>query len=175
MRNNNKIIWLTGLPCSGKTTIAKGLAEKIVGEVLDGDDLRHLIKNNDFSVNGRKKHILSMAELAHRLSKYTNVIVSIVSPISEVRNEIIDKYNVSMIWVNASLEECERRDVKGMYTKARNREILDFTGIDSVYEEPNCNIKQSHYVYMVDTERFNQEECINFIKNEVIDKEYGKR
>lgn len=167
----NKIIWLTGLPCSGKTTIAKELAKKINAEILDGDDIREFMKNSDFSSEGRKRHMLSVAEIANRFSKYANVIVSLVSPIKEVRNEIMDKYdNVIMIYCYASLKECEKRDVKGMYKKARNKEIENFTGIDAPYEEPNYERGQDHRAYFIDTECGTIEECVNFINEKFFEK-----
>ena len=95
---------LTGLPCSGKTTIAKELARQINAEILDGDDIRNLLKNTDFTKEGRKKHMLSVAEIAYRFSKYTNVIVALVSPIKKVREEIKSKYpNVIEIFIKCDM------------------------------------------------------------------------
>jgi len=138
--NRNKIIWLTGLPCSGKTTIANKLASQINAEVLDGDDIRVLMNNKDFSLDGRKKHMLMVAELAYRFSKYTSVIVALVSPIDYIRKEITKKYsNVSIVFINAPIKTCINRDVKGMYKRAINGELKNFTGIDAKYESPdNC-------------------------------------
>ena len=73
-----KIFWLTGLPCAGKTTIAKELAKNIHAEILDGDDIRKIIKNTDFSFEGRRNHMNSVAEFASILSKYNNVVVKLV-------------------------------------------------------------------------------------------------
>ncbi|MFA5763711.1 MAG: adenylyl-sulfate kinase [archaeon] len=88
----NQIIWLTGLPCSGKTTIACALASKINAQVLDGDEIRNALKNNDFSTQRRKKHMLKVAEFAFEKSKESPVIVSLVSPVRKVREEIKNKY-----------------------------------------------------------------------------------
>ena len=133
----NTIFWLTGLPCSGKTTIAKELANRINAEILDGDDIRKITNNNDFSEEGRKKHMFAVAEIAYRFSKYTNVIVALVSPIKSIREKIKEKYqNIIEIYVLCDIGECKRRDVKGMYKKARNGEIKEFTGISDPYEEP---------------------------------------
>ena len=160
-----QIFWLTGLPCSGKTTIAKGLARRINAEILDGDDIRKIVHNQDFSLEGRKKHMLSVAEMAYRFSKYTNVVVALVSPLKSVREEIKAKYsNVTEIFVKCSLEECERRDVKGMYKLARAGEIKNFTGIDEPYEEPNTIRNKDHtHTTFVDTETFDVDLCINVI------------
>jgi adenylylsulfate kinase len=159
-----QIFWLTGLPCSGKTTIAKELAKKINAEILDGDDLRANMKNSDFSEEGRKKHMLNIAWIASLLSKHTNVIVSLVSPIKSVREEIMDKYpNTTMLYCYASLEECEKRDVKGMYKLARAGKITNFTGIDAEYEVGNYKRGESHRHYYMDTELWTVEECVAFI------------
>lgn len=165
MKNlENKIIWLTGLPCSGKTTIAKKLANQIGAEVLDGDDIRKFMRNKDFSPEGRKNNMLSVAEIAYRFSKYTPVIVSLVSPIKSVRDEIEKKYGINMIYVYASIEECIKRDVKGMYKKALSGEIKNFTGIDSEYEVSN------NYE-MIDTEKLTIDESVSFIKDKYFKKD----
>lgn len=153
-----KIFWLTGLPCAGKTTIAKELAKKIHAEILDGDDIRRIIKNTDFSPEGRKNHMMSVAEFASILSKYNNVIVSLVSPIKEVREEIKAMYpNLTEIFVNADLETCKRRDVKGMYKMALEGKIKNFTGVDDVYEAPDESTT------MVNTVENTLEECVKII------------
>ncbi len=153
----NKIIWLTGLPCSGKTTIAKKLVNILHAEILDGDDIRTFMKNSDFSLEGRKRHMLSVAEIAYRFSKYVPVVVSLVSPIREVREEIKKKYpNVVEVHVDCSIEECEKRDVKGMYALARKGEIKNFTGIDASYEAPEESI-------VVNTQEQNVEETVKEI------------
>jgi len=153
-----KIFWLTGLPCSGKTTIAKELARHIHAEILDGDDIRRIIQNTDFSYNGRKNHMLSVAEFAFILSKYNNVVVSLVSPIKKVREEIKKRYpNLIEIYVYADLETCKKRDVKGMYKLAMEGKIKNFTGVDDIYEEPDSSTT------MVDTTKMTVEECVKKI------------
>jgi adenylylsulfate kinase len=152
-----KIYWLTGLPCSGKTTIANELAKRIHAEILDGDDIRAITNNKDFSPEGRRNHMLSVAELAYRLSKYNNVVVALVSPIKSVRDEIKKKYpNVNEIYVKCSLEGCKKRDVKGMYNKALKGEIKDFTGISAPYEAPEHST-------VIDTEHSTIQECASLI------------
>lgn len=153
-----KIFWLTGLPCAGKTTIANELAKQIHAEILDGDELRRIIRNTDFSLEGRTKHTLSVAEFASMLSKYNNVIVSLVSPIKAVREEIKAKYlNVSEIYVYADVDTCKKRDVKGMYKLALEGKIRNFTGVDDVYEEPGAATTK------VDTTQMNLQECVQHI------------
>jgi len=153
-----KIFWLTGLPCAGKTTIAKELAKQIHAEILDGDDIRRIIKNDDFSHEGRRNHMKSVAEFASILSKYNNVIVSLVSPIKEVRDEIKAMYpNLTEIFVYADVETCKARDVKGMYKLAMEGKIKNFTGIDAPYEEPDSSTTK------VDTTAKNLEECVKMI------------
>jgi adenylylsulfate kinase len=154
----NKIFWLTGLPCSGKTTIAKELAKQIHAEILDGDDIRRIIKNNDFSLEGRKNHMESVAEFASILSKYNNVIVSLVSPIKSVRDEIKKRYpNLTEIFIHAPLDVCIERDVKGMYKLARDGKIKNFTGVDDVYEEPDGATTK------IDTTKNSVEQCVKMI------------
>lgn len=154
----NKIIWLTGLPCSGKTTIARELERIVDAEVLDGDDLRGVIKNNDFSPEGRKRHMYYVGEMASRVSKYSNVIVSLVSPLKDVREELKDRYsNLSEIYVKCPVDICSERDVKGMYALAKAGKIKGFTGVGSDYEEPD------NPDMILDTNKLSLEECVNKI------------
>ena len=133
----HQIIWLTGLPCSGKTTIANELTKHINAEILDGDDIRSIIGNQDFSAEGRRRHMLMVAEMAARFSRHTHVIVALVSPIKLIRDEIKEKYpNVVEVFINCNLKECIRRDVKGLYKKALAGEIPQFTGVSDPYEPP---------------------------------------
>lgn len=133
----NRIYWLTGLPCSGKTTIANELKRLYGFEGLDGDDIRSFMDNKDFTLQGRAKHMRSVAEIASRFNKYNDVVVSLISPLKEVREYIKNKYNnVREIYIRCDLEVCKRRDVKGMYARAMRGEIKGFTGIDDPYEEP---------------------------------------
>ena len=153
----NKIIWLTGLPCSGKTTIAKELSRYIKVEILDGDDIRKIIHNNNFSLEGRKKHMLTIAEMASRFSKHVTVIVALVSPIKEVRDEIKVKYpNVEEVFIDCPVEKCIKRDVKGMYKQAMAGKIKDFTGIDSAYEKPTNDM-------MIDTDTLDLKQSVDLI------------
>jgi len=135
------VIWMTGLSGAGKTTIARHLEKKLFDEgysskILDGDVLRSGI-NADlaFSDNDRKENIRRTAEIAKIFAESGFItIVSLITPKEEFRvlaRQIIGEEDFNLIYVEASLEECERRDVKGLYAKARKGEIKDFTGVSS--------------------------------------------
>ena len=136
-------VWFTGLPCCGKTTIAKKVKSRLESinvdvELLDGDTVRGYIKNKDFSKEGRNKHLRYIALMAKLLSKRGVVVLcSFVSPYRENRDfaRELNEYFVE-VYVKAPLEVCMKRDVKGMYKKALNGEIKGFTGVDDPYEEP---------------------------------------
>ena len=142
-KNEHKgcVIWMTGLSGAGKTTIARHLEKKLFDEgylskVLDGDVLRSGI-NADlaFSDNDREENIRRTAEIAKIFAETGFItIVSLITPKEEFRalaQQIIGEEDFHLIYVEASLEECERRDVKGLYAKARNGEIKDFTGVSA--------------------------------------------
>lgn len=135
------VLWMTGLPCSGKTTIARKLQESIPNlAILDGDELREWLSPKDFSKEGRDEHNRKVAHLAKLLWKHNvPVSVSLISPYEENRKtarEIIGNDNFIETYVKCALDVCEDRDVKGMYKKARNNEIKSFTGIDDPYDVP---------------------------------------
>lgn len=137
-------IWFTGLSGSGKSTIARILEKKLrqAGrkvEVLDGDVVRtHLSKGLGFSKEDRDTNIKRIGFVCHLLTR--NDVIAIAAAISPYRD--VRDYNRSMIgnfvevFARCSLDECEKRDVKGLYQKARAGEIKGFTGIDDPYEEP---------------------------------------
>ncbi len=138
------VLWLTGLPCAGKTTIALELikllkARDIPYQHLDGDKIRQKIHTKlGFSKKDRNKNVRMVGDLAHQLNHQGNlVIASFVSPYksSRQRNRKKIKRYVE-VFVNAPIQVCEQRDVKGMYQKARQGKIKNFTGIDDPYEEP---------------------------------------
>ena len=138
------VIWMTGLPCSGKTTIVKEIQKEIPNlAMLDGDELREWFSPKDFSKAGRDEHNKKVAHLAKLLLKHgVASCVSLVSPYRENRSsarEIVGSgEQFAECYVKCSLEECERRDVKGMYAKARAGQIKGFTGIDDPYEAPEA-------------------------------------
>lgn len=132
---------MTGLPCSGKTTIARKLREIIPSlALLDGDELREWLSPKDFSREGRNEHNKKVAYLSRLLITHNvPVCVSLISPYKENREaarKIVGNKNFFEIYINCPISECERRDNKGMYKKARKGQIKNFTGIDDVYEEP---------------------------------------
>ncbi len=163
LNQKGKVLWFTGLSGSGKSTIAEAVQKKLYDtghlvKVLDGDNIRAGINNNlGFSIEDRKENIRRIAEVA-RLFLDTGVIViaSFVSPTIEIRDQakkIIGKSDFYEIFVDTPLEECERRDVKGLYKKARAGEIKGFTGIDSPFEAP------ADPFLVLDTISFSVEEC----------------
>lgn len=140
-------IWLTGLPCSGKSTIAqllhqKFLNRKIPSIVLDGDDLRSgLNKDLDFSDSGRKESVRRAVEVSKLLMNAgVFVIVALISPFEEDRvwaKDYLGEENFLLAYVNCPLNICRDRDIKGLYQKAKEGIIKNFTGVDSLYEIPS--------------------------------------
>lgn len=140
------VFWLTGLSGSGKSTVGKQVERILFSkgyfiQLLDGDNVRSGLCNNlGFSLDDRKENIRRIAELSALYVRSGIICLnSFVSPTIEIRNmarEIIGKEDFHEVFINASLETCEDRDVKGLYKKARKGEIKGFTGIDSPYEAP---------------------------------------
>jgi len=162
-------IWLTGLPCAGKTTLAKRLKEELDNRGfntthLDGDDVRSALNENlGFSDEDRKENLRRIAHVAKLFNKSgVLVIASFVSPTESLRsvvNKIIG--NIKFVYVKCSLKECEARDTKGMYKRARRGEIKEFTGVSAPFEAPkNADI-------IIDTEKNNLEESVNAILREL--------
>jgi len=136
------VIWMTGLPCSGKTTIARKLQEQISNlAVLDGDELREWLSPKDFSREGRDEHNRKVAHLAKLLMGHeVPVCVSLISPFKgnrEQASEVIGNDKFIETYIKCPLGVCEERDVKGMYKKARSGEIKNFTGISDDYDIPS--------------------------------------
>jgi len=136
----NRVLWLIGLSGAGKTTIAEAAVNRFGAELLDGDTIRDFFSNNDFSREGRERHLLGIARMAKMISKHTDVICSFITPYEDVRKKILEILpdNSVMIHVSTSLEICEQRDVKGLYAKARSGAITNFTGISDPFDEPKC-------------------------------------
>jgi len=138
------VIWLTGLPSAGKTTIGDKLSgvlkKKGFSAVrLDGDVIRKSVnKNLGFSKRDRGKNLEIVSSMAKSLNDQGNIVIaSFVSPYREQREKIRKKIkNFIEVFVNASLEVCEKRDKKGLYKKARLGEIKNFTGVSAPYEPP---------------------------------------
>lgn len=144
LKHNGFVLWLTGLSGAGKTTIAQHLEHKLRArdrrvELLDGDAIRqHLSKGLGFSREDRDTNVRRVGYVANLLSRNgIIVIVALISPYRSVRDELRSALNnFAEIYVNAPLEVCEARDVKGLYAKARSGQIQSFTGIDDPYEAP---------------------------------------
>jgi adenylylsulfate kinase len=136
------VVWMTGLPCSGKTTIVRAMQKHVTNlAILDGDELREWLSPKDFSKEGRIEHNKRVAHLAKLLLKHNVPCgVSLVSPFvvnrEDARRIVGDDKRFFEVYVKCSLEKCETRDVKGMYKKARNNEIKAFTGVSDPYEAP---------------------------------------
>ena len=148
MDQNSFLIWFTGLSGSGKSTIANALDKKLYESgvktyALDGDNIRKGInKGLTFSPEDRSENIRRIAEVSNLLVDAGIVVLAaFVSPYKKDRENIariVGNDNFVEIFVNTSLEECERRDVKGLYKKARAGEIKDFTGVNAPYEAPEA-------------------------------------
>lgn len=144
MESKGVILWLTGLSGSGKTTIAKGVERELrerycLVELLDGDVVRtNLSKGLCFSREDRDTNIRRIGFVANLLSRNGVVaIVAAISPYRAARDEIRRMTeNFIEVYINAPLEICEKRDVKGLYAMARAGEVRAFTGINDPYEEP---------------------------------------
>lgn len=139
------VVWMTGLSGSGKTTIASAVEklladEGILTQVLDGDNVRSGINNNlGFSEDDRKENIRRIAEVSKLFVNCGIVTLNcFVSPTKDIRQQAKDILGDDMleVFVNTPFEECEKRDVKGLYAKARAGQIKNFTGLDAPFEAP---------------------------------------
>jgi adenylylsulfate kinase len=165
------VIWFTGLSGSGKSTLAGKLEETLfkngIGTyILDGDNVRMgLNKDLSFSENDRKENIRRISEVSKLfVDAGIVVITAFISPYKADRDmirDILDEKEFIEIFVKCPLEICEQRDVKGLYKKARNGEVRNFTGINSIYEEP---IKPD---LVIETHSMQIEECVKQIYNYV--------
>lgn len=146
LQQRSKVLWLTGLSGSGKSTVAKYLervlfVEGYLPQVLDGDNIRFGINSNlSFSSEDRLENIRRIAEIS-KLYLHSGIICinSFISPTREMRDlarSIVGSEDFIEIYINAPIEVCEARDVKGLYQKARAGLIKGFTGIDDPYEAP---------------------------------------
>ena len=168
------MVWLTGLSGSGKSTVAMGVERElhkrgILCRILDGDNIRAGINSNlGFSPEDRKENIRRIAEVG-RLFVHTGVVTlaCFVSPTEEVRKlarNIIGEEDFLEVYVNTPIEECERRDVKGLYARARRGEVKEFTGVSAPFEAP-C-----HPALAIDTSALTLKECVDKVVNLITDK-----
>lgn len=159
------MIWFTGLSGSGKSTVAIALERELqkrglLCRILDGDNIRSGINNNlGFSAEDRVENIRRIAEIG-KLFVDTGIITlaAFISPNNDIREmaaRIIGKEDFMEIYVSTTLVECERRDVKGLYAKARRGEIRNFTGISAPFEAPE------HPALSLDTSVLSVEESVN--------------
>jgi len=173
-KHKSSLIWFTGLSGSGKSTLANLLEQelhilKISTFVLDGDNIRHsLNKDLTFSSTDRSENIRRIGEVAKiMLDAGVLTIAAFVSPYKKDREmvkNIVGSENFIEIYVNASLAECEKRDTKGLYKKARSGEIKNMTGISSTYEEPENPTLE------IDTNKKTIDESMKKIKKCVMEK-----
>ena len=137
------VIWLTGLPASGKSTLAVGLTQHLHQkgvrvEHLDGDELRKLLPSIGFTQEAREDHVRRVGHLASCLERHgVSVIVSLISPYESSRRFARSLCRAFIeVHVSTPRQVCEQRDPKGLYARARRGELRDFTGVDAPYEPP---------------------------------------
>ena len=170
------ILWFTGLSASGKSSVANAFAHKLFEEgkqafVLDGDNIRHGLNSDlGFDEVSRKENIRRIGEVAKLFVEGGQIVLTaFISPYREdrqvVRN-LVQEGEFIEVFVKCSVEACEKRDPKGLYKKARNNEIPNFTGISAPYEEPiNPEI-------ILDTENQTIEECVEQLQEILTEKGY---
>jgi len=146
LNQHARVIWMTGLSGAGKTTIAQSIELELnklgyLTQILDGDNVRTGINNNlGFSGDDRFENIRRISEVSKLFVDCGIICInSFISPTNEIRKmakSIIGKENFIEVFIDAPMDVCEKRDVKGLYKKARNGEIKNFTGIDSPFDIP---------------------------------------
>jgi len=163
------VIWLTGIPASGKTTIALALQEyykknELPIEMLDGDEIRKtLSKDLGLSPEDRKEHNRRVIFVAQILAKNgVTTIVPLISPYRETRRNARKEIpSFVEVWVKTSVDECIKRDPKGLYKKAQAGEIKNLTGLQAPYEEPE------NPELILDTEKHTIDESVELITSTV--------
>lgn len=161
------ILWFTGLSASGKSSVANALSHSLFQQgkqvyVLDGDNVRHGLNHDlGFKEEDRKENIRRIGEVSKLfIDSGQIVLTAFISPYREdralVRN-LVETDEFIEVNVHCSLEECEKRDPKGLYKKARKEEITHFTGISAPYEEPEKP------EVVLDTEKHSIEECVEYL------------
>lgn len=179
LKQRSMMLWFTGLSGSGKSTVAIALERELhsrglLCRILDGDNIRSGINNNlGFSAEDRVENIRRIAEVG-RLFVDTGIITiaAFISPNNQLREmaaEIIGKDDFVEVFVSTPLEECEKRDVKGLYAKARRGEIKNFTGISAPFEAPE------HPDITLDTSKLPVEESVKILLDYVLPKAVLKK
>lgn len=163
--------WMTGLSGAGKSTLANALEQELNKKgkhtyILDGDNLRHGLNSDlGFSEADRNENVRRAAETAQlMMDAGLIVIVGLISPFKKERDwarSLFKDNQFKEIYISTSLQECEQRDVKGLYQKARRGEVKDFTGIDSPYEPPE------NPDAIIDTQDKSVSECVQLILEKV--------
>ncbi len=172
LRHRAKVIWFTGLSGSGKSTLASALEKELYAmgihcKLLDGDNIRTGLNNNlGFTEEDRKENIRRIAEVCKLFLNAGIITLSaFVSPTNDIRElakNIIGEEDFIEVFVNPPLTVCEKRDVKGLYEKARRGEIKDFTGISAPFEAPD------YPDLNIDTSIYSVKECVEKILNLIL-------
>ncbi|UAL54196.1 MULTISPECIES: adenylyl-sulfate kinase [Metabacillus] len=177
-RDKNKhqsfILWFTGLSASGKSSVANAFARTLFDRgaqafVLDGDNVRHgLNQDLGFNETDRKENIRRIGEVSKLFVESGQIVLTaFISPYRADRDlvrKLVEKDEFLEVYIKCSIEECEKRDPKGLYKKARNEEIKHFTGISAPYEEP------ANPEIVLDTEKYSIEECVKQLTKTLIEK-----
>lgn len=164
-------LWMTGLSGAGKSTLANAIEQELNKRgkhtyILDGDNLRHGLNSDlGFSEADRNENVRRTAEAAQLMvDAGLIVIVGLISPFKKERDwarSLFKDNQFKEIYISTSLKECEHRDTKGLYGKARRGEVKDFTGINSPYEAPDNPDE------IIDTQKKTVEECVHMILHKV--------
>lgn len=167
------VLWFTGYSRAGKTTIARSLEKKLFEAgcqvmLLDGDNLRHgLCRDLGFSAQDRSENIRRVGEVAKLFFESGKIVIcAFISPFAEDRafvRSLIPEKRFLEVYIKCDLEVCKKRDYKGLYKKALAGEIVEFTGISSPYEAPDCpEIK-------VETDRLSADDCVTAIVAKLVE------
>jgi adenylylsulfate kinase len=161
-------LWFTGLPLSGKTTIANKVYDELQKlqipiERLDSKDIRKVIPDVGFSREDRNRHMYRIGHLIKTLQHNSiSTVASFVSPYKESRKAIrkMVKNNI-VVYIKADIETCKKRDYKGVYEKALKGEFQNFTGVNDIYEEPQ------HAEIVIDTDKTDVDEAVKVIMKHI--------
>ncbi|MGE7094043.1 adenylyl-sulfate kinase [Lysinibacillus sp. NPDC048646] len=163
-KHHSFILWFTGLSASGKSSVANAFARTLFERgnqafVLDGDNVRHGLNNDlGFGEADRKENIRRIGEVSKLFIESGQIVLTaFISPYRadrQIVRDLVEEGEFLEVFVKCSVEICEKRDPKGLYKKARNAEIPNFTGISAPYEEPQ------HPEVILDTEQHSIEECV---------------